>query len=98
MDMDTVFSTNALGKMSYEDLADQCIHACIQHDRDRAERIYHNDVAAKLRLKNDHAATMAAHRAQVRMREAIQDLFPCREEAEAEPEPELPGWSQPLSP
>ena len=96
--MDTVFSINALGKMSFQELEDQCIHACVRHDRDRAEQIYRNDVAAKLKLKNDQAAMMAAYRAQKRMREAIDELFPeCREE-DKEVEPELPRWPELPSP
>ena len=77
--MDTIFSEARLEKMSFEELADQAVHACITRDPDTARQIYHADVQAKIRLtaeKDRKDATIKAYRAQVRMRQVLADLYP----------------------
>ena len=85
--MNSIYSETTLGKMSFEELADQCLNACIRKDTEVARRIYFDDVQAKLKLtaeKDRKDAILKAFRAQVRMREAIEAFFPeeCIEEVE----------------
>ena len=74
-----VYSEAALARMSFDELADQCVNACIRRDPDTARQIYHADIQAKLKLvaeKDRKEATIKAYHAQVRMRKVLADLYP----------------------